>query len=71
MKTKMGTAELHPIVFSHLLSVLSSLLPDQGEGGKGVTKNVEKRGKETFFSCLFLALFERRESFYKHRHLFY
>lgn len=49
----MGTAELHPIVFSHLLSFLSSLLPDRGEGGKGVTKNVEKRGKETFFSCLF------------------
>lgn len=36
-----------------------------------MTKNVEKRGKETLFSCLFLSLFERRESFYKHRHLFY
>lgn len=71
MKTKMETDEMHPVLFSHLLSFLSSLVPDWGENGKGVTKNEEKQSKETLFSCLFFTLFERLESFYKHRNTFY
>lgn len=47
-KPKMETDELHPILFSHLLSLLSSLVPDWGEEGKGMTKNEEKQNKESF-----------------------
>jgi len=54
----METDELHPILFSHLLSFLSSLVPDWGENGKGMTKNEEKQNKESFFP-LFFSPFER------------
>jgi len=58
LKTKMETDEMHPILFSHLLSFLSSLVPDWGENGKGVTKNEEKTMQRNVFLLCF-SLFER------------
>jgi len=58
LETKLETDELHPILFSHLLSFLSSLVPDWGENGKGMTKNEEKQNKKSFFP-LFFSPFER------------